>query len=159
MPSLLALLISDRAIVDAHTRQVSLINLADILNVNSSEPLPAKASTRVDWTVYVFWHNTLEDIGRTFVQRLGLVYPDGQRGGTHDTTFTVENIVKSNLINFTQMPVGQEGTYYFEISLRPEASDESAFEMYARHPMTVVHNITPPPDAEPTTTEDSDPAI
>lgn len=158
MPKLLALLVSERSIIDERSHQASLIHIADTLNVNAPELPPDDAAAYVGWSLFVMWHSDPAEFGKEFIQRLTLIGPNGERASPHDTPFKPESLIKSEVISFTHMPIGQAGVYYFEISIRPTEGDEE-YRVVANYPMTVNHNIIPHASNATLTTEDSDPAI
>ncbi len=138
MPRLLVYAMCQKAIID-RDETLSLISLFNGIELlPEAGQLEPSSTTAFNWSMVSCWLRTSEDDGKTFEQRLQVVFPDGSARGESILTFKMSSRIHQNTVTATEFPVGQSGEYQMRISLR-EVAEGRDFEIVSDYPFEVTH--------------------
>ena len=94
------------------TRLPSLIVLLQELqaHVVPMQDLPKDAVVPKEWALIGMWLPTPDDVGKEFVQRFDITWPDGSHFMDYRLPFKVNNTSPAtNYVNIVGIPIGQVG--------------------------------------------------
>ena len=135
--------ICSQAIIDQRSRNVSIHNVVEQLNINSI--LEPDFVLNIGLEAVSFWVRTDPDISVRGHTRLSFLSPSGDSLGSFESEIDLSEHERGRtIIHFDQLPIQTPGRHYFRIELRSEG--ESEWNNVAAIPLMVV--FTPPDNGE-----------
>ena len=136
MPKLLAVLVCEKVIVDQ--QQVpSLIGVFQRINVQLLDaPLPENAVTPMKWAVFALWEHTKDEQGKTFIQRLQVLKPDGSTFIDNSQPFQVRDpdfLQSKNTAEIFGIPADKEGEIKVRVWIEGEEERGGGYSYSVKH--------------------------
>ena len=109
MPKLLVFAPCEKAIIDEHGNATLIILMQNVGVQAGKEEIPKNAVTPKEWAVFALWEPLPEDYGKTFVQVLQTLLPDGSEFKKSEMRFQMQEKLQQNRMAIMGFPVGQVG--------------------------------------------------
>jgi hypothetical protein len=95
---------------------IGVFTALDVMPPPNEDILP-NAMTVKQWVVCTMWLAEDEDLGKTFVQKLKVIAPNGMTFGEAAEEFKMDKRSHTLHINVAALPVGLEGSIFVEVWL------------------------------------------
>ncbi|MEO8869950.1 MAG: hypothetical protein ABI357_03870 [Granulicella sp.] len=136
MPKLKILAACEKVIFD-QDGPASLINLFQAMNYRLQDaPLPERAIAPNQWCVFTQWEHEPRDVGQEFTQIITVTAPDGSLFAKHEGTFqsnTSEHVQTRTKMQFTSLPVWQEGTVAIRAFLKGNDEELGSYNFEVKY--------------------------
>ena len=134
--------ICSQAIIDQRSRNVSIHNVVEQLNINSMPEPDFVLNIRLE--AVSFWVRTAPDISVRGHSRLSFLTPSSDSVGSFESEIDLSEFERGRtIIHFDQLPIQSPGRHYFQIELRSEG--ETEWNRVAAIPLMIVFK---PPENE-----------
>lgn len=140
MPTLLIFAPCEKVILD-HNNNPTLVVLMEKVNLDIrslEQELPKNTTGPKEWAIFTRWQSSPEDMGKDFVQRVRILWPDKAEFQKQEARFKATEVLAHITINILGFPIGQEGPITIQVWLEHNEKIVSPEYSFA---LTVVHNF------------------
>jgi hypothetical protein len=138
----------EKVIVAEQTHAISVITVMSGAEMRRARPddtadLPPTATIPMPWVVVALWKPSNDDLGKSFIQRLEILWPNKTQFATASIPFvTTDDKMHPVYANLTGFPGGQVGDVLTKIWL--EQNGERITEIF-EYPVKVIHKLESAP--------------
>lgn len=142
MPRLLVFVACERLLINELDQSTSLIGIIDTVTIEVPDSVEISPDTFAPqrWYIFTRWLKDISDAEdvKTYEQEVIIRSPQGDVSNTSITQFEMKDKLHQVYVVVNGLPIGQEGEYVIELSLR-KADQDQEWKKVATYPVTVKH--------------------
>lgn len=142
MPRLLVFVACERLLINELDQSTSLIGIIDTVTIEVPDSVEISPDTFAPqrWYIFTRWLKDISDAEdfKTYEQEVIIRSPQGDVSNTSITQFEMKDKLHQVYVVVNGLPIGQEGEYVIELSLR-KADQDQEWKKVTTYPVTVKH--------------------